>query len=384
MRLSKTALRTTSPIWRRHAPGATPVRTMQEQDVPAIAGLYKQVYGNRRGPDREELEGRLLTLFFRNPWYDAGYPSLVHEDESGGIIGCVGVLPRPMLFGSCRVIVAVSHSFMVAPGRRGSMAALELTRQFFAGDQDLSLAEGNNHSQKIWNFCGGITDLPRSFCWTRPLRPAQYGLSFLVNRGMPGVLARLLRPMTRLADAIAPAVRKTFDVRDPGLTAEELADDFLASLLPEASNRFRLRPFYSGSSSVWLMQTLGASLAPRSLSKTLLHNRSGRTVGWYVYHLKASGIAEVLHMAAHPGMAGRVLDHLFYYARQRGAIAVTGQFDPLLTGELAERACMFHHGGTGSWLLLHSNKPEIITAIRDDDVFMSRLESEWWIALLLG
>jgi hypothetical protein len=277
-----------------------------------------------------------------------------------------------------------SHSFMVAPGRRGSMAALELTKRFFAGDQDLSLAEGNNHSQKIWKFCGGTVDLPRSFCWTRPLRPAQYGLSFLINRGMPGVVARLLRPLCWLADATAPAVRKTFDVSDPGLSAEELADDFLASLLPEGSNRFRLRPFYSGSSAVWLMQMLAASLAPRSLCRTLLRDRDGNAAGWYVYYLKSSGIAEVLHMVARPGMAGRVLDHLFFYAKQRGAIAVTGQFDPLITGELAERACMFHHGGTGSWLLLHSTTPEIINAIRSNDIFMSRLESEWWIALLLG
>lgn len=384
MQVNKAALHTTHQMWHSRSPGSTPVRIMHEQDVPEIARLYREVYGKRRAVGRRELHRRLLTLFFENPWYDERYPSLVCENKSGVIIGCVGVLPRPMLFGASKVIAAISHSFMVTPGNRAGMAALELTRRFFAGDQDLSLAEGNNHSRRIWKFCGGITDMLRSLCWTLPLRPAQYGLSFLRNRGMPGAAARVLQPFCRFADATMPAVQKTFQVRNPGLRDEELADDFLSYLVPEASSNIRLRPFYSGDSSVWLMHTLTLNLEPNSLCKILLRNSSGGITGWYVYYLKPSGIAEVLHLAARAGMAGRILDHLILHARSRGAIAATGQFDPLIVDELAERSCMFHHGGTGSWMLLHSTRPEIIAAFQDEDVFLTRLENEWWITLLLG
>src|SRR5438132_7038639 len=71
-----------------------PVRPLYENDLEQIVDLYKRVFG-------DTVQGSpavLKQVFFEPPWRDDSLPSLVYEDGSGGILGCLGRMPRYMKF----------------------------------------------------------------------------------------------------------------------------------------------------------------------------------------------------------------------------------------------------------------------------------------------
>lgn len=361
-------------------------RPLEKRDIPQIVRLYTRVYGRKYAARQAQLEQDLTKLFLEHPWYDERYPSLVYQDSKGDIVGCIGVLPRPMLFKGTAMTAAVTHSFMVEPGSRASMAALHLARRFFTGRQDLSMADGNNNSRMIWEICGGSASLLYSLCWTRPLRPSRYVLSFLKNHGLPRGLEWLLRPFTRVVDALMPmASPGNFRFPEPKVSAEELDPANLATSLPQITKDLALVPRYDAHTAGWLVETLRGNARYGALHAVLLRNARQKTLGWYLYYLKPSGIAEVVQIAVERSGINPVLDHLFHHAWRQGAIAMSGQFDPALFAALSEKGCMFHHkSGANSWMMLHSRHPEVIQAICEGDVFLSRMEGEWWISSILG
>ena len=361
-------------------------RPLEERDIPQIARLYNQVYGRKYASRQEELQRGLAMLLLEHPWCDERYPSLVYQDNKGEIVGCIGVLPRPMHFKGKAITAAVTHSFMVAPGSRACMAALHLARRFFAGRQDISMADGNNSSRMIWEACGGSASLLYSLCWTRPLRPSRYLLSFLVNHGLPRSIEWLMQPFARLSDAIVARLsRRAFSFAEPKVQAEELDPGTLAAHLPQFTKDVALSPGYDARTSEWIISALQDNRRYGVLHKIAVRNAAEQVLGWYLYYLKPSGIAEVLQIAADKRGANLVLDHLFHHAWRQGAISISGQFDPALFSVLSEKGSMFHHkSGANSWMMLHSKHPEVIQAICEGDVFLSRMEGEWWISSILG
>jgi hypothetical protein len=363
------------------------VRPLEERDVLPIARLHVRVYGGSKYSGRESaLQDDLCKLFLRHPWHDKNMPSLVFEDSSGQVIGCIGVLPRPMVFNGRSITAAVSHSFMVAPDHRATLAALHLVQRFFAGPQQLSMADGNNSSRRLWEACGGSVSLLHSLCWTRPLRPSRYVLSFLKNRGMPAGVARLLQPFCGFVDAVTPFVSQTsFQPAEPVVSGEELDAGFLPNAMFKFGQDRQLRPEYTAASSAWLIDMLKGNRRFGEFHKVIVRNEADDSIGWYLYYMKPAGIAEVVQVVAARESMGAVLDHLFFQAKQAGAIAVCGQFDPALFQTLSDKHCVFHHNGnTNSWMLLHSKIPELLHAVESGRAFLTRLEREWWISSILG
>src|SRR5213593_3948352 len=130
------------------------IRKFVPEDVPAMVDLFERVM---RGGDRSEtqaLSAYFDLVFFRNPWNDAPLSSLVYEDR-GGVTGFLGVIPRRMSLEGRPVLVAISNHFMVDPAARQSLAGVQLMKTFLSGPQDLSLAEGNDLSRKLWEAVGG-------------------------------------------------------------------------------------------------------------------------------------------------------------------------------------------------------------------------------------
>jgi hypothetical protein len=319
-------------------------------------------------------------MFFELPWRDDDAPSLVYSNEEGRIIGCLGIMPRRMRFRGRVIRAAVGHHFMVDRSKRGSLAGVELARRFLRGPQDLSLAEGNDSSRRIWQFLGGSVSLLYSFCWTRALRPAQYSLSFLKRRGLPPAAAMMLGSVCQAADASLQLIpQQAFRLRPPSLLSDDLDNvTWLACLSAFASSR-SLQPVYDMPSLSWLTQTLEEKRHCGPLYKVVVRTESGRPMGWYLYYLGDSAIAQVVQVGGKEDNMQEVLDHLFYHAWQRGAVAVTGPMDPTLCGPLSQSHCMFHRPDN-CWMLVHSHDQQILNAIHAGDAFLSRLEGEWWIA----
>ena len=379
----------------RPSPGAEPqrrgaVRALEARDVARVAQLHAQAFGAKDAASPSpppspppSLEAALSRLLLEHPWSDASLPSLVFEDSGGRLIGCLGVMPRPMSLAGRDITAAVSHSFIVEPGVRSTLAAVELARRFIAGPQDLSLAEGSNVSRKIWERVGGVTSLVYSLCWTRPLRPGRYVLSYLSKRGLPRVLAPLLRPAFGLVDAVAPLIsRKAFSSGAPALSAAPLDAGTLRGAIGEFAAGRSLAPRYDERSLAWMLETLARKKERGALQCVRVLNRR-EAVGWYLYYCKPDGVGAVVQFGARPGHAEEVFEHLFHHARQRGVVALSGQVDPALFHVYSRTDCLFHHDGA-SWMLVHSRHPELVRAIDRGDAFLTRLEGEWWISVALN
>ncbi len=359
------------------------VRPIEKRDLVRVADLHERVMPRVQALPSAALRAQLSRVLLHHPWDKEFLPSLVFEASNGDIVGCLGVMPRPMSFQGQPITAAISHSFIVAPGSRSALVALELARAFLSGPQDLSVAETGGVSRRIWEKFDGHAALLYSLCWTRPLRPCRYALSFMRRRGLSPAVASFVQPLCRLADRFAPLAGGAFRFPAPAVSAADLNVSELASLVSEFTKDRALCPRYDRHSSDWLLQTLAQKQDGGRLHGVTVRNARRETIGWYLYSGSRGAVGAVVQVGARPGCAEEVLDHLFYHAGQQGLIAVSGQVDPALFPVLAGKHCLFHHDG-GSLLLVHSKHPDLLQAIHRGDAFLTRLEGEWWISFLLS
>jgi hypothetical protein len=353
------------------------VRPLTEADVPRVAQLHRKVFGSSLAAG--DIEAYLREVLCRHPWLDERLPSLVYE-EQGRIVGCLGVMPRPMWFEDAPIVAAVTHSFMVEPERRSTLAAMQLVKAFLSGPQDLSLAEGNSVSRRLWEGVGGATSLLHSIRWTHPLRPARYAVSLLERRGLGRPAALALRPLCGAVDLLATHLPQSPLLQRPPATAVTELDPWTLLDGIERLGRGRaLRPRYDADSLAWLLAALERSQGRGPLRGAVVRSE-GLVLGWYLYYARADGIAEVVQVGASEPSAAAVLDHLFADAFGQGAIAVSGQVEPSLMPAFSERFCLFHRGRDGSWVLVQSRDERILRALQLADALFTRLEGEWWIA----
>lgn len=361
------------------------MRPCVEGDLPRLVELYRRVFGGGNGLPGAALTSQLDQLLFRHPWRDDRLPSLVYEDAHGRVIGCLGVVPRRFSLDGRPIQAAVSHTFMVEPGRRAGLAGLELLQAFLTGPQDLSLAEGSDLSRKLIEASGGWTSVLYSLAWTRPLRPARHALSILRRCGRSPAVAWILAPVCHAVDSIAPLLLpKVFRPPTSRLTSEPLEPETLVELLPAFCARRSLCPEYDPASLRWLFERLEQRAGPGRFVTTLLREPSGRVGGWYVYCLNPGGTSSVLQVVAREDATADVLDHLFHHAWRHGALALSGQLDPDAFPALSRKLGVVLHQHGGAWMLMHSRHCEVLDAIHRGDAFLTRLEGEWWITFLLS
>jgi len=70
------------------------LRTLAENDIPAVAALFGRVYPEHRWASQATCESYFREILFDNPWRDLQLPSWVAE-ENGRIAGFQAVMPRP-------------------------------------------------------------------------------------------------------------------------------------------------------------------------------------------------------------------------------------------------------------------------------------------------
>jgi len=357
------------------------IRPLAMEDMPQIIELHQKVLrgGQTFSPDRaESYRAYFREIFFHHPWPEQESPSLVYQGDDGKVIGCLGVLPCLMSWRGQPIRAALGHHFMVQPGSRSTLAALELLKAFLMGPHDLALAtEANNTSRKIWEGVGGKTSLLYSLRWTRALRPSRFVLSRLETRRSIAPLVFSFKPLCSMMDVfLARAPGSHFRLSYPALTAEELSLEALLDCLRELSRRRSLSLIYERSTLEWHLSLLERIKTPGDLQKALLRDAAGRVAGWYLYYLNPGGVSEVVQIAAVDTAMVAVLDHLFHHAWRRGAFAVSGQVDPRFMQEYLTKHC-FLHGG--SWTLVHTRNPELLQTIDRGDALLTRLEGEWTI-----
>jgi hypothetical protein len=348
------------------------IRPLSEGDFNQIRDLRQRVGGSRLLPER---------LFIDSPWREDDVSSLVYEDASSRVIGCLGITARPMIFRQRSIRAAVSHSFLVDSSRAGTRAGIELARRFLRGPQDLSLAVWNDFGRRIWTSLGGSVAPLHSLSWTRALRPARYILSMLRHRGLPLSAAVTLRPVCQAVDATLRVFgARPVPLRPSGALSDHLDAVTMLSYLSTFASDRALKPCYDVTSLSWLLEALKKAAERGHLHKVAVRTPGGRPLGWYVYYLGASGAAEVLQVGGKDETLREVLIHLFDHARQRGAVQVTGPMDSRLVAALSEQHCAFHRP-RNTWALVHSRDARIADAIHSGDAFLSKLEGAPWLEI---
>ena len=364
------------------------VRPFTKSDIPQVVKLFQKVFFNngRAAPSSSKLDAYFEETFFHNPWIkrrvekgdEEEIPSLVYEAGAGAVIGFIGVIPRRMLLNGRPIRAATSMHFMVEPGSRSTLAGVQLLKTFFSGPQDLSLTDSAGAvGRKIWEGLGGATALAYSINWVRLLRPSRYVLRALARKNTPlRLFAGMLRPLCPPLDVMASrALSHRFGKPGASLQATDLDQETLLAGIAQFPSGYALRPDYDGGSLSWLLARADQLARSGALRKVALRDADGELVGWYLYELNADGLGEVLQVVGRKKSFGEVLDHLFYHSWRNGAIALSGRLDPRFAQEFSDKYCFFNCDGP--WTLTHSRKPEVLQAIYQGDLFLTRLEGEW-------
>ena len=355
------------------------IRPLVESDVPRVADLIWNVLHGQKGPAPASLQGYVLDLFLRNPWLDDGIVSRVYEDSSAKIVGFFGGVPRRMSIQGKQVRLAFGSNFVMDPESRATMAAIQLVRAFMKGTQDISITDSaNDNSRQLLRSLGFQVVPIYSLQWARPLRPSFYAmdtLSRMKKSRAVFTIGRVAKPICSVVDALATSMKiSPFRQSAPPSADEEMDTPTLLRCLTTIPAKNWLVPEYDVDSMNWVLDFIAKRKALGDLRKGAVHDK-GKIVGWYIYCIGASGVGEVLQVGAESPSTGLVLDHLFYDAWKRGLIGLQGRMEPQFMEELTARMCFFFRHG--SWTLIHSNKPELLSLIQSGTMFFSKLDGEW-------
>lgn len=359
-------------VWRRKAS----IRPFVERDIPQVAGLHRKVFPPDRPRDLDAYHDYFSRVFLCNPAGQGPLPSLVHQEDDGRITGFLGLVPRRVVAGERTFHALVSSQFIVDPGSAVGLVALQLAKAYLEGPQDLSIAdEANDVSRRIWEGLGGTTAPLLSLYWTRPLRPVGLVASIARQRHGLAALAAAARPLALAADAVVARLPGSpLGQSDPGLTAGDLSAHDALAHVAECCGPHALRVAYDSCTLQWLFDRV-ASRQPGGRALSSMVRDGHKVVGWYVCLLGRDGVAEVAQLAATPSSVCHVLDHLFFQAWRQGAIAATGRVDARHMQALSDKYCVFHR--RGPWVLVKTDRLELLEPFRSGDVCFSRLDGEW-------
>lgn len=356
------------------------VRPFSEADAPPVADLVWKVLHERQGPAPPSLRRYFSELFLHNPWRDDGIVSHVYEDAQGRIAGFFGAVPRRMSFQGKTIRLAFGSNFVMEPGSRASMAAIQLIRAFLKGTQDISITDLANENSKRLLRSLGFTVVPiYSLLWARPLRPSLYaldGVTRLKKSGLAVNIGTILKPFGRVVDALATNVSLSpLHQARPETTAEELSSETLLELLATIPAKHWMRPEYDKHSVDWVFDFVGRRRAFGDLRRMVVRDHERKPIGWYIYYASPGGIGETLQIGAETASVGKVLDHLFYEAWQNGLNGLHGRLEPQFMQELTMKSCFFLRNG--SWTLAHSSRLDLLNVLQSGTAFFSRLDGEW-------
>jgi hypothetical protein len=351
------------------------VRPLSQKDLEGVARLHARVTAHAAGGSVADRVAYLREVFLRLT-RDGASPPLVHEDRDGTISGFLGVGTRAVILRGRRLTMAVGSQFMIEPGSRAPLAALGLLRTFLEGPQALSVAdEATADARRLWERLGGRTSLSRSVGWVRILRPARALAALLAGRPSLGRSMCFVRPAARLLDAgLAPVARGILQPARTDLSVAPLDAGTFDEAARLVTQQRGLHPVYDAGSLARVVRRLASYPRRGVLRQVAFRERGGVLVGWGLYWLGASGVADVARIGAGPTRLRSVFDALAADAFERGAVALSGRVEPALLEVLTAGPVVLHR--KGPWVLVHARSAEVLEAIEAPDSDLSRLEGE--------
>lgn len=354
------------------------IRPATRADLPAIASLRRLVFRHTEHPTEDALARYLELVLFDNPWVDEELPSLAIESPQGEIVGFMGRIVRPYVQGGRVLRGAVATEVMVHPASRGRGLGTQLMRTYLGGGQDFTVADRANEGfRRVSEACGGEVAAWYSWYWTAPLRASRYGVAQLGWRGA----VRATLPVTSAFDFLAARiVPGRFRRRPPSGRAEEIDPETIPGLVSGCVGSESVYPVYDADALRWLFTRLADRLghAYARLDRCAVRMEPHGIVGWFIRADRLDGRSETVQMVAQPAFRDLVFSHLLYRAWRSGAVTVEGRNDPFFVSVVVQRRLGFTLAQP--WVVFHSSDPRVAAAFRSGNVFLSRLDAEWWLA----
>jgi hypothetical protein len=351
------------------------LRSAEPSDLLEIASLGRRIFRQREHKSDESLASYYRKIFFENPWRDERYSSVVYVGENGRIAGFIGVIPRPMMFAGRSIIGVATTEFMVSPEARGVIGPL-LLRRVLRGSQDFTIGDrGTDSAIALYEAFGGIAVVWNSLYWSVPLDRVALRFETSTHAPTSPLRDRLLRRAARAVDSLAS--RLTSQPRLPAGVSEEPLDlQAVVDSLPRFVAAGDLYPQYDQRSLSWLLDRIrGRDDCERLLTRKLV--RDGRMIGWYIYQIRAGGVADIIQAAALSGDEVAVFDSILCGIAQEGCTVVNGRLDRRFASVIVGRRLPLTLAQP--WVGIHSRSPEITAAFATGRAFLSRLDGEWWL-----
>ena len=351
------------------------LRAVELADIPQVVALRRRAFTQSAQASDRALCLYYQMLFFENPWRDARYSSLVHEDTGGRIIGFIGLIPRPMLLGDERITAITTTELMVTPEARGFVGP-KLLRRAFDGPQDLAYSDRtNSQARALFESLGGSTALWYSLYWSVSLDGRR--LSFDAHAGprTHGIASRAVRRASGLFDRLSTRLTR---VRSSHLPTrdEPLSPDIVIGLVRKLSARNTLVPDYDARSFQWLLERLAERKnAGRLVACQVI--KDSDPIGSFVYAIRPNGDTDVAHLVSLPGRESLVWDHLLRHASNEGGIILRGRLDRRFAPIISELGAPLTVGQP--WTVVRSRRQDVATQFLNGNAFFSRLDAEWWI-----
>jgi hypothetical protein len=159
---------------------------------------------------------------------------------------------------------------------------------------------------------------------------------------------------------------------------DDLTEQTVLAYLPEFLRAGALHVEYDERTLRWVLARV-RQRRPDDIFRAAVIRNGQRTIGWYIFHIDPSRMANVLQVVANPATIGEVLDHLFFEAAAQGAVAVSGRLEPAFLQALSDKYCVLHR--RGPWVLLNSRRAELVHSFQSGDAMFSRLDGEWSLGL---
>jgi hypothetical protein len=350
------------------------IRPLERTDLPAVAALAAEAAG--RGATVPGLASYYKRTLLDEPWADPEIPSLVLTDDDGAIAAFQCSVVRRGTFDGKQIRIACAVSLVSRLDVRDRGAGALLLRAYLGGPQDLTITDrATEQVRQIWMLLGGRMAHLGCTDWVRVLRP----WALVTDRiARAQAVREVTRPAAAGLDAVTRRIvrRRLAPPRPPAGRSEELTAASLLEHLPLVAGGVRMHLAYDEPFLAWLFAELEAVKARGTPVARLVRAADRRPLGWYVYYLKPGGVSHVLQIAAAERDVGDVLDHLFHDAWAGGAAAVRGRVEARLLAPVSQRhAHLTYVGGT----LVHARDPEIVRAVAEGEVLLTRLDSEWWM-----
>lgn len=364
-----------------------PIRPLEREDIPAVCQLYERVFRSGTADPPPQLLNYFERTFLDYPWVDDAIPSLVYEDSDGELVGFVGSHVRNLRMDGRPLRMGCSGPLVAAPEARHRAVGALLLRRYLAGPQDITITDGaNDLAWRLEASLGGQALVHASTGWTKVFRPGAAVAAWLSERHRWPSLGRVARLVAPMVDVVAQALDTAAPGRlrrraglvppQPAAAAVPLTVDALLEQMGHAARTLRLHPDYDAKYLEWLFSELEAVHFRGVPVRHLIHERSGRVAGWYIYYLAPGGIAQVLQIAAPNGKPELVLDHLLWHAASGGAAAVQGRLEPALFGALRAHRCLLSHSQLA---LVHTEDLAVLGLLGSPKSMLTRLDGEWWM-----